>query len=52
MSGEEYFVRFAAALFASYRTDPKPTSLERDIERTMGEAKAAAEAAMKAWQGK
>lgn len=45
MSEEEYFVRFAAALFAAYRTDKLPTALERDIERSLEEAQAAASVA-------
>lgn len=50
MSDEEYFVRFAAALFAAYRTDGIKTDLARDIERTMGEALSAAKAAQAAWK--
>jgi hypothetical protein len=50
MTEEEYFVRFAAALFAAFRTDSKPTDLARDIERTMEQALPAAQAAMAAWK--
>lgn len=52
MTEEDYFVRFAAALFAAFRTDNKPTELARDIERTMEQALPAARAAMAAWKGR
>jgi hypothetical protein len=42
---EEYFARFAAALFAAYRTDAHKTDVARDVERALGEAKVAAAAA-------
>lgn len=52
MSEEEYFVRFAAALFAAFRTDDVRTDLARDIERTMEQALPASRAAMAAWKGR
>jgi hypothetical protein len=45
MSREDYFVRFAAALYAAFRTDNKPTTAARDIERALGEARLLAEVA-------
>lgn len=47
MTEEEYFARFAAALFAAYRTDSKPTEPRRDIVRALSEARMAALVAFK-----
>lgn len=33
---EEVFVQVAAALYAAHRTDARPTSLEKDVERVLG----------------
>lgn len=39
MNEEEYFVRFAAALYAAFRTDSKQTTAARDIQRALSEAR-------------